>query len=140
MALPSELLVDILEKVATISMAGLCKIKLSCKDFLNASADRYVYQHASLDKFPLIPLAWFTNEKETIFLRCCRGSGNLEILYCEWMVQYFSTLMVNLGFESLKKAALEGHHETKYVYSILLISEDLEGRKLGFDLFRELKN
>jgi hypothetical protein len=43
-------------------------------------------------------------------------SGNLEILYREGMVQYFCTLMVNLGFENLKKVALEGHHEAKYVF------------------------
>jgi len=54
-ALPKELLVDIVGKFSTISMADLCKIKLYCKDLLNASVDRYVYQHASLDKFSLIP-------------------------------------------------------------------------------------
>ena len=115
---------------------------MGCKDFLSASADRYVNQHASLDKFPLIPLAWFTDEKETTFLSRCRESGNLEILYCEGMMQYFSTLMMNLGFENLKKAALEGHHEAKYVYSILLRAnfKDIEGINLGFDLFGELKN
>ena len=50
--------------------------------------------------------------------------------------------MVNLGFENLKKAALEGHHEAKYVYSILLRAnfKDIEGINLGFDLFGELKN
>ncbi|WJX37679.1 hypothetical protein P8452_25422 [Trifolium repens] len=42
----------------------------------------------------------------------------------------------------LCKTALEGHHEAKYVYSMLLMAncEHEEGRKLGFDLFAELKN
>jgi TPR repeat protein len=73
----------------------------------------------------------------------CRESGNLEIIYREGMMQYFSTLMLNLGFENLKKAALQGHHEAKYVYVMLLMAncnDDEEGRKLGFDLFGELKN
>ena len=78
--LPNELLLDIVGNVVTFSMAYFCKIKLSCKDFLNASTDHYVYQHASLDKFHLIPLAWFTDENETTFLRRCRESGNLEII------------------------------------------------------------
>ncbi|CAL5198882.1 unnamed protein product [Lathyrus oleraceus] len=141
--LPNELLVEIVGKVASHSMADLCQMKLSCKDFLNASEEGYVYQHASMENFALIPLPWFTNEKETSFLRRCRENDNLEILYREGMVQYFSTSMVNLGFENLKKAALEGHHEAKYVYSMLLMAnceEDEEGRKLGFDLFGELKN
>ncbi|WJX31695.1 hypothetical protein P8452_20100 [Trifolium repens] len=141
-ALPKDLLVEIVVKVASRSMADLCKVKLSCKEFLIASEDGYVYQHASMDNFALVPLSWFTNDKETLFLRRCRESGNLEIFYREGMVQYFSTLMVKLGFENLKKTALEGHHEAKYVYSMLLMAncEDEEGRKLGFDLFAELKN
>ncbi|AES71029.1 hypothetical protein MTR_3g069260 [Medicago truncatula] len=81
-----KLLVDILGKVSTNSMVDLCKIKLSCKDFLNILADLYVYQHASLYKFPLIPHSWFTDEKETTFL-IRRENGNLEILYHEGMVQ-----------------------------------------------------
>jgi hypothetical protein len=74
-ALPNELLVDIVGKISTISMADSCKIKLSCNDFLNSSVDHYVYQHVSLDKFALIPHSWFTDEKETMFLRRCRESG-----------------------------------------------------------------
>ncbi|RHN64430.1 hypothetical protein MtrunA17_Chr4g0069031 [Medicago truncatula] len=91
----------------------------------------------SLHWFP-----WFTDEKETSFFSRCRESGNLEIIYREGMVQYFSTLMVDLGLKNLKKTALEGHHEAKYVYSMLLMAncDDDEGRKLGFDLFDELKN
>lgn len=140
--LPNELLVEIIGKVASNSMADLCQMKLTCKDFLDASEDGYVYQHASMENFALIPLPWFTDEKETSFLRRCRENDNLEILYREGMVQYFSTSMVDLGFENLKKAALEGHHEAKYVYSMLLMAncEDDEGRELGFDLFGELRN
>jgi hypothetical protein len=140
--LPNDLLVNIVGKVASRSMTDLCKIKLSCKEFLNASKDGYVYQHATMDKFALVPLPWFTDEKETSFLSRCKESGNLEIIYREGMVQYFSTLMVDVGLKNLKKAALEGHHEAKYVYSMLLMAnwDDEEGRKLGFDLFGELKN
>ncbi|AES92025.1 F-box plant protein, putative [Medicago truncatula] len=121
--LPNDLLVNNVAKVASRSMIDLCKIKLSCKEFLNASEDDYVYQHAAMDNR-------------------CRESGNLEIIYREGMVQYFSTLMVDLGLKNLKKTALEGHHEAKYVYSMLLMAncDDDEGRKLGFDLFDELKN
>ncbi|GAU25420.1 hypothetical protein TSUD_70730 [Trifolium subterraneum] len=141
-ALPKDLVVEIVAKVASRSMADLCKVKLSCKEFLDASEDGHVYQHASMDNFALVPLSWFREEKETSFLSRCRESGNSEILYREGMVQYFSTLMVNLGLENLKKAALQGHDEAKYVYSMLLMAncEDEEGRKLGFDLFAELKN
>ncbi|XP_045786877.1 F-box protein At2g35280-like [Trifolium pratense] len=141
-ALPNDLLVQIVGRVASRSMADLYKVKLSCKEFLNASEDGYVYQRASMDNFALVPLPWFKREKEILFLRRCRERGNLEIFYREGMVQYFKTLMLNLGLENLKKAALEGHHEAKYVYSMILMAnrEDEEERKLGFDLFAELKN
>jgi hypothetical protein len=41
-ALPNDLLVDIVGKVASGSIVDLCKIKLSCKEFLSASEDRSV--------------------------------------------------------------------------------------------------
>lgn len=54
--LPNDLLVNIVAKVASRSMIDLCKIKLSCKEFLNASEDDYVYQHAAMDKFALVSM------------------------------------------------------------------------------------
>ncbi|XP_061346724.1 putative F-box protein At1g67623 [Gastrolobium bilobum] len=138
--LPKDLVVEIFAKVASHSIADICKVKLCCKEFLHAAEDNYVYQHASMDKFALVPLQWFTQEKESSFLNRCRESGNLEILYREGMVQYFSSLMVKLGLENLKNAALKGHDEAKYVYCMLLMcGEDQEQRNLGFDLFRSLK-
>nr|XP_004508220.1 putative F-box protein At1g67623 [Cicer arietinum] len=142
-SLPKELLVEIAGKVASRSIVDLCKMKLTCKEFLSASEESCVYQHASMENFALIPLPWFTDEKETSFLNRCRNSGNLEILYREGMVQYFCSLtIVDSAFENIKKAALEGHHEAKYVYSMILMNcdEDEEKRKLGFDLFGELKS
>lgn len=139
-ALPRELLVEIMAKVASASVLDLCKVKLSCKQFLHAAEDDYVYQHASMDKFALVPLPWFTREKETSFLKRCRESGNSEISYREGMVEYFSSLRVELGLEKLKKAALEGHEDSKYVRCMLLMSsEDGQERKHGLDLFRSLK-
>jgi hypothetical protein len=89
-AIPKDLVVEIVGKVASHSMADLCKVKLSCKEFLSASEDGYVYQRASIDKFALVPLMWFKGEKETSFLKRCKESGNLEILYREGMEQYMS--------------------------------------------------
>jgi hypothetical protein len=97
LALLNDLLVDIVGKVATFSMADFCKIKLSFKDFLNAFVDRYVYQHASLDKFS--PLKWKLHFLDVV--------GKVVIwrffIVKELMVQYFCTLMVILGFENLKR-------------------------------------
>ncbi|XP_061349138.1 putative F-box protein At1g67623 [Gastrolobium bilobum] len=139
--LPNELLVEIIAKVASSSIVDLCRVKLTCKQFLHAAEDDYVYQHVSMDKFPLVPLAWFTNEKILSFFKRCRESKNLEILYRDGMVQYFKSMRVKSGLENLKKAALGGQDEAKYVYCMLLMMccEDQQERKHGFDLFYSLK-
>ncbi|XP_027368690.1 putative F-box protein At1g67623 [Abrus precatorius] len=139
-ALPNELLVEIIAKVASRSIVDLCKVKLCCKEFLHAAEDDNVYHHASMEKFALVPLPWFTGEKESSFLKRCRENGNSEISYREGMVQYFSSLRVKSGLENLKNAAMEGLDEAKYVYCMLLMCSEDEGeRKRGFDLYCTLK-
>lgn len=140
-ALPKDMLVEIFAKVATRSIFDHCMIKLCCKEFLHAAEDDYVYRHASMENFALVPLPWFTGNKESSFLKRCRESGNSEILYREGMVQYFTSSMMELGLKNLKEAALEGHHDAKYVYCMLLMcgEDELGERKQGFDLFCSLK-
>ncbi|KAL1372504.1 hypothetical protein HN51_002649 [Arachis hypogaea] len=135
--LPNELLVEIFGKVASQSIVDLCKVKLSCKEFLNAAENDHVYQRASMENFSLVPLPWFTEQKECWFLKRCRESGNLEIAYREGMVEYFSSGDVDRGLEKLKKAAMNGHDEGKYVYSMILMCSDKE-RKQGLELFLTL--
>ncbi|KAG5011129.1 hypothetical protein AAZX31_07G229700 [Glycine max] len=139
-SLPKELQVEIFAKVATRSIFDHCMIKLCCKEFLHAAEDDYVYRHASMENFALVPLPWFTGNKESSFLKRCRESGNSEILYREGMLQYFTSSRVELGLKNLKEAALEGHDDAKYVYCMLLMCGEDEGqRKQGFDLFCSLK-
>ena len=91
-SLPKELQVEIFAKVATRSVFDHCMIKLCCKEFLRAAEDNYVYRHASMENFALVPLPWFKgNNKEFPFLKRCRESGNSEILYREGMLQYFTS-------------------------------------------------
>lgn len=139
-SLPKELLVEIFAKVGTRSIVDLCMVKLCSKDFLHAAEDNYVYRHASMENFALVPLRWFTSEKESSFLKRGKQSGNSEIAYREGMVQYFTSSMVESGLDNLKKAALEGHDEAKYVYCMLLMCREEEReRKQGFDIFCSLK-
>lgn len=124
-------------KVASRSTLELFKIKLTCKELRDAADDDSVFQHASFDVLALVPLPWFKRQEELSFLKRCEKMGNLEILYREGMVQYFTSLN---GIHTLKKAALKGHHDAKYVYSMILMSsEDEAERSYGFDLFRSLK-
>ncbi|XP_020228445.1 F-box protein At2g35280 [Cajanus cajan] len=140
-SIPKELLVEILAKVGTRSIVDLCMVKPCCKEFLDAAEDDHVYRHVSMENFALVPLPWFTREKESSFLKRCRESGNSEIAYREGMVQCFSSSStLKLGLQNLKKAMLEGHHEAKYVYCMLLMCGEDEGeREEGFRLFCSLE-
>lgn len=136
--LPKDLLIEVLAKVASGSVSDLYKAKTCCREFLHASDDDYIYEHVSLDKFPQIP--WFTTDKEISFLKRCKESGNLESIYREGMIEYFSSLKLNTGLESLRKASQKGHKDAMYVYGMIMIcSQDEEQRKHGLQLLRFLK-
>ncbi|KAK7387899.1 hypothetical protein VNO78_22697 [Psophocarpus tetragonolobus] len=138
-SLPKDLKVEIFAKVATSSMFDHCMVKLCCKEFLEAAEDDHVYRHASMENIALVPLPWFRGDKQSWFVKRCRESGNSEIAYREGMVEYFSCSRGELGLKNLKKAALEGHEEAKYVYCMLLMCGEDEGeRKKGFQLFSSL--
>ncbi|RDX99186.1 putative F-box protein, partial [Mucuna pruriens] len=139
-SLTEELLVDIFAKVGTRSIFDLCMVKGCCKEFLRAAEDDHVYRHVSMENFALVPLRWFTGDKESSFLKRCRESGNAEIAYREGMVQWFGSSSPEWGLKNLKKAAMEGHHEAKYVHCMLLMcGEDEDQRKRGFELFCSLR-
>ncbi|XP_054821363.1 F-box protein At2g35280-like [Prosopis cineraria] len=136
--LPKELLMEVLARVASGSVSDLYKAKICCREFLHAADDDYVYEHVSLEKFPVIP--WFITEKEFSFLKRCKESGNSESLYREGMVEYFSSLNLKSGLESLRLASQKGHKDAKYVYGMILIcSDDEEQRKQGLQLLRFLR-
>ncbi|KAF7834490.1 putative F-box protein [Senna tora] len=130
---------EVLARVASNSISDLHKAKTSCRDFLQASNDDYIYQHVSMAKIPLIP--WFITEKESSFLKRCRESGNSESLYREGMVEYFSSSNIDSGLESLRKACEKGHEDAKYVYGMILIcsGEDEELKRKGLEILRFLR-
>ncbi|XP_057969606.1 putative F-box protein At1g67623 [Malania oleifera] len=118
-SLPEEMLTEVLARVASSSLTDLCNAKLSCRDFLGAADDNYIFEHASMEKFPVAP--WPVSEEASSFLRRCKECGNAEALYREGMVEYFSKMGVDSGLEYLKRAAEKGHVEASYVYGIILL-------------------
>ncbi|KAL2346555.1 hypothetical protein Fmac_000555 [Flemingia macrophylla] len=135
-SLPRDMLVEVVARVASDSVDDLCSIKKCCKDFLGASEDKRVWQHVSLDKFPLLP--WFPNHKTFSFFQRCRESGNIEILYREALREFFN--YPNGNISGLKMVAQENHMEAKYIYGmILLCSHDDVLRKEGFEYMRFLR-
>ncbi|KAK7262966.1 hypothetical protein RJT34_30549 [Clitoria ternatea] len=137
-SLPKEMLVEVMARVASQSFSDLHNMKLCCKNFYTASEDKYVLQHTSLDKFPLVQ--WYPNDKELSFLECCKKSGNIESLYREGLRELFIYSNGKIsGLERLKIAAQKGHREATYVYGMIsLSSKDDKLRKQGIEHMRFL--
>ncbi|KAJ7979073.1 F-box protein [Quillaja saponaria] len=114
-SLPNELLQQVLARVAATSFSDIYNAKLSCKAFLGAAEDDFIFEHISMDKFPRN--SWDPSNKVFSFLKRCLQSGNAEALYRKGMMDYFSDLQIESGRECLKRAAQKGHMEAKYVYA-----------------------
>lgn len=57
-------------------------VKQCRKEYLDVAEDDHVYRFKSLEKLPLVSLAWFTkDESKSSFLKRCKESGNAEIVY-----------------------------------------------------------
>ncbi|WJX95660.1 hypothetical protein P8452_76949 [Trifolium repens] len=110
-SLPRDVLLEVVAIVASQSFLDLHNIKMCCKDFLQVTEQNCVLQKVSLDNFPLIQ--WFPNEKALSFLKRCKESQNIEILFREGLREYFNYPNRNIGdgLERLKIAAQKGHKE-----------------------------
>lgn len=138
-SLPHALLTEVMAQVASTSLVDLSRLKLSCKYFLQAADDDFVFEHASLDKFYVV---WpMTDRHASLFLMRCKKSGNPEALYRQGMHDYFSLGLTNSGFRLLKRAADKKHPEATYVYTIImLLCCGSQFKKQGFELLSSLKS
>ncbi|XP_057425906.1 uncharacterized protein LOC130719297 [Lotus japonicus] len=132
-SLPKDLLVEVVATVASHSFTDLHAIKQCCKEFLDATEDRYVLQSVSLDTFPLIQ--WLPNNKASFFLNRCRENENVESLYREGLRKYFGNANGKIdGLCIMNKAVQKGQNEAKYVCGMIsLCSRDDELRKQGLE-------
>ncbi|TMW92527.1 hypothetical protein EJD97_012901 [Solanum chilense] len=79
-SLPTELVILIVERVASYSLEDLVSVKL-CSRFLNeVGNERSGYQKVTLVSFPT-ELTWTTNQHVVSFMNICIASKNLEALY-----------------------------------------------------------
>ncbi|XP_057418871.1 putative F-box protein At1g67623 [Lotus japonicus] len=133
------MLVEVVAIVGSHSFADLHKIKVCCKDFLDAAEDSYVWRRVSLNMFPLIQ--WLPNDKASWFLNRCKECENVESIYREGLRKYFISPNGKIdGLDMLKVAAQKNHKEAKYMCGmILLCSKDDELRKQGLEHMRFLR-
>ncbi|CAN1768403.1 Putative F-box protein At1g67623 [Linum perenne] len=121
---PKDILIDVLARVAIQSSSDLVSVKLTCKALLDASSDDYIYRNVAISQFPIIP--WKINLPALSFLHRCKSSGNPEALFRQGIIDFFSSLQIESGFNNLMLAARSGHLESIYVCGILALCQKQE--------------
>jgi len=134
-SLPSDLLMEVLTKVASASFTDLFNAKLSCKDFYGLTEEDHIFQQVSLKELPLI---WCTKDEVLFFLKRCKESGNPDALFREGIYGYFSSKNPEPGLEFLEKASRKGHVEASYIYSLILICSGGRLKQQGLQLLSSL--
>ncbi|KAG5601687.1 hypothetical protein H5410_033057 [Solanum commersonii] len=111
-----ELLIDIVERIASYSLKDLMRVKLRV---LNPVANEpSVHQKVTLVYFPYC--RWSIVQKATSFLEMCRASGNLEALHRKGVFDLFNHNDPTL-LGMINEAADGGHIGTSYVLTIISI-------------------
>jgi len=135
-SLPNDLLMEVLAKVASASFTDLFNAKVSCKDFYVLAKADYIFQHVSLEEFPLF---WYRRDHQVLsFLRRCKESGNADLLFREGIREYFTLKNQRLGLEFLEKASEKGHVEASYIYGLILICSGGQLKQQGLQLLSSL--
>ncbi|XP_061993418.1 putative F-box protein At1g67623 [Rosa rugosa] len=131
-SLPNDLLLEVIAKVASNSFDDLCRIRQTCKEFKEAGQEDYIFQHVSIEKFPLFPLR--KRKRFSELMRRCQKCGNAEALYRQGVLDLFSLRKryeFESGFECLEKAAAKGHIEATYLYGVFLTCVGGEAKQQG---------
>ncbi|CDP20768.1 unnamed protein product [Coffea canephora] len=119
LSLPTEVLSEVLARVASSSSTDLFRAKLCCKLFYEVSDANNIYQRVSLDKFEIV--LWQKNHKVSRFLKNCRESKNPEALYRKGVVDFFTDKHEDSALECVEEAANSGHADAAYALGIIYI-------------------
>jgi hypothetical protein len=135
---PKDLLTEVLARVASASISDLFTAKLSCREFLEAASENYIFEHITIEKLPVIP--WTISHGASSFLARCKENGNPEALFRQGMVEFFSSNKPESGFQHLKNAARKGHVEAIYTCGVILVCRGGQFKQEGIELLSSLKH
>jgi hypothetical protein len=124
--------------VASTSFSDLFTAKLSCKEFLEAASEKYIFEHITIEKFPVIP--WRISHSASCFLDSCKENGNPEALFRQGMFEFFSSKKPESGFQHLEKAAKKGHVEAIHTCGIILVCHGGQFKQEGIELLSSSKS
>ncbi|KAI9402749.1 hypothetical protein POPTR_001G321400v4 [Populus trichocarpa] len=135
---PGDLLTEALARVASTSFSDLFTAKLSCKEFLEAASEKYIFEHITIEKFPVIP--WRISHSASCFLDSCKENGNPEALFRQGMFEFFSSKKPESGFQHLEKAAKKGHVEAIHTCGIIIVCHGGQFKQEGIELLSSSKS
>ncbi|XP_008453691.1 putative F-box protein At1g67623 [Cucumis melo] len=131
-SLPNDLLTEVLAKVAASSYVDLVQAKLATKQFLEASKDRYIFQHVSLGNFE--NHLWNNSPEFWSFIETCNNNENPESLYRKGMLEFFTHCKEASGLAYLKLSAQKGYVDACYVCSVILYAS--KAKDEGFEFLK----
>ncbi|KAG5619632.1 hypothetical protein H5410_004850 [Solanum commersonii] len=135
-SLPRELLIDIIERIASYSLKDLMRVKLSSKVLNQVANEPSVYQKVTLVNFPYC--RWSIFQEAISFLEKSRASGNLEALYRKSVFDFFNRNdPTTLGM--INQAADGGHIGASYVLAIISIFNGGESMREGLMFIANMK-
>ncbi|KAG5581021.1 hypothetical protein H5410_051648 [Solanum commersonii] len=127
-SLPRELLIGIVEMIASYSLKDLVRVKLSSRVLNEVANEPSVYQKVILLRIPIFIWPCSVVRRCTSFLEMCRALGNLEALYRKGVCDIFKRSDSNeLGI--LSQAANGGHIGASYVLAIISIFNGSESMR-----------
>ncbi|KAH0665217.1 hypothetical protein KY290_027494 [Solanum tuberosum] len=125
-----ELLIDIVERIASYSLKNLMRVKLSSSVLNQVANEPSVYQKVILLSIPVFIWSCSVVRRCTSFLEMCRPLGNLEALYRKGVYEFFKRSDSN-GLGILSQAADGGHIGASYVLAIISIFNGDESMREG---------
>ncbi|KAH0679352.1 hypothetical protein KY284_020437 [Solanum tuberosum] len=129
-SLPREILIDIVEGIASYSLKDLMRVKLSSRVLNQVANEPSVYQKVILLNIPVFIWPCSVVRRYTSFLEMCRASENLEALYRKGVYDFFNHSDSN-GLGMLSQAADGGHISASYVLAIISIFNGGESMREG---------
>uniref|UniRef100_M1DTV0 F-box domain-containing protein n=1 Tax=Solanum tuberosum TaxID=4113 RepID=M1DTV0_SOLTU len=135
-SLPRELLIDIVERIASYSLKDLMRVKLSSRVLNQVANEPSVYQKVTLVSIPY--RRWSIVQQAISFLEMCRALGNLEALYRKGVFDFFN-LKDPTVLGMISQAADDGHIGASHVLAIISIFNGGESMREGLMFIANMK-
>ncbi|XP_054797545.1 uncharacterized protein LOC129302664 [Prosopis cineraria] len=118
LALPNDVIIVILEKVASQSLWSLRQLRRTCRELRVLAVHEAIYPVAATDQIPL--MLEDQNHHARLFIKRCFDAGNLETIFYIGIVNFFwRGKDAFFGWTNLVRVARSGLRKAMYVCVML---------------------